>query len=190
VPRINVREAIVETALLEFHRGGFGACSVDTVTRAAGVPKGSFYNHFTSKEALGAEVVTRYAAGSGWDDELEAGLSPLQQLRVRFGAMGAVLADASFSRGCLMGNMGAELADHSPAVRAATDAGLRGWSDSIADHIRSAQARGEAAADLDADRLGRFVLNAWQGAVLRAKVVKTAEPLDDFFTAVFDTILH
>src|SRR5712664_1441331 len=62
MPRVSVREEIVESALVEFHRRGFSACSVEDITRAAGVPKGSFYNHFKSKEELGAEVVRRYSA--------------------------------------------------------------------------------------------------------------------------------
>lgn len=189
MPRPSVRENIVEAALVEFHRRGFNACSVEDITKAAGVPKGSFYNHFKSKEDLGAEVVDRYTTGSGWRSETP-GLSPLEQLRARFSAMRDDQVGYEFTRGCLIGNMGAEVADHSAVIRSQVDSSLAGWSESIADSIREAQAVDEAPAGLDADATSRFILNAWEGALLRGKVVKTSQPMDDFFTVVFDNILR
>ena len=47
-----------------FIERGFSACSVQDITEAAGVPKGSFYNHFKSKEALAAEILTQYGEGN------------------------------------------------------------------------------------------------------------------------------
>jgi TetR/AcrR family transcriptional repressor of nem operon len=96
----------------------------------------------------------------------------------------------AFTRGCLIGNMGAELADHSAMIRAQVDTSLAEWSESIADSIRAAQASGELTAGGDPERLSRFILNAWEGALLRAKVVKNSEPLDDFFAVVFEDILR
>ncbi|QRP47647.1 TetR/AcrR family transcriptional regulator [Amycolatopsis sp. FDAARGOS 1241] len=188
MPRPSVREVIVDSAVTEFHRNGFAACSVDTITRAAGVPKGSFYNHFKSKEDLGAEVVARYAASSGWRDS-HGELGPLDTLRARFTVMRDVLEDNEYTRGCLIGNMGAERADHSPVIREQVGESLTHWSDSIAESIREAQAAGEVPADRDADLLGRFVLDAWEGAIIRTKVAKSAAPLDDFFAVVFGSLL-
>ncbi|MCY0854833.1 TetR/AcrR family transcriptional regulator [Cupriavidus sp. D39] len=61
--RPSVRPLIVDAGLRVFLRGGFTASSVQDITDEAGVPKGSFYNHFESKEALGAEIVDLYAEG-------------------------------------------------------------------------------------------------------------------------------
>ena len=47
-----------------FTERGFSGCSVQDITDAAGVPKGSFYNHFKSKEALAAEIITEYGKGT------------------------------------------------------------------------------------------------------------------------------
>ena len=41
-------------------RQGYGGASVRDIVRAAGVPQGSFTNHFTSKEAFAQEVLDRY----------------------------------------------------------------------------------------------------------------------------------
>jgi TetR/AcrR family transcriptional repressor of nem operon len=185
-----VREQIVETAVVEFHRHGFAACSVDTITKAAGVPKGSFYNHFKSKEALAAEAVGRYAANAEWNNAVDPDLTPLGELRARFAAMRDVVAACDYTRGCMIGNMGEEAADHSEVIRATVRESLDGWTAGIVALIQAAQAAGEVAQELNAELLGSFVLDSWEGALLRAKVVKTGKPIDDFFVAVFDNLLR
>ncbi len=65
VPRQSVRPQLVEAALEQFHSRGFHNCSVDDITRAAGVPKGSFYNHFASKDALAVEALAAVPAALG-----------------------------------------------------------------------------------------------------------------------------
>lgn len=52
MPKPNVREQLMEAGLRTLHSQGFNGCAVQDITQAAGVPKGSFYNHFESKEAL------------------------------------------------------------------------------------------------------------------------------------------
>ena len=190
MPRASLRAEILESALVEFHRRGFAACSVENITSAAGVPKGSFYNHFKSKDDLGAEVVRRYSAASPWSAEVDPDLPPLTEMRTRFTTLREGLARRGFMQGCLIGNMGTEVADSSETIRTETAATLDRWSGRIAALIRAGQAAGDIAADRDADALGRFVVNAWEGAVTRAKVVKNDQPMDDFFTIVFDHLLH
>jgi TetR/AcrR family transcriptional regulator, transcriptional repressor for nem operon len=190
MPRAGVREVLVEAAVTEFHRHGYAACSVDTITKSAGVPKGSFYNYFASKEHLGAEVVARYAAGSAWWHEVDIGLSPLAQLRARFGAVVDMLAESQFTRGCLLGNMGTEVADRSEVIRTQVGISLCQWSEDIVAILRAARAAGEIGAGLDVEPLGSFLLDAFQGAIMHSKVVQNVEPLEDFLSVVFDTILR
>lgn len=58
--RRSVREEIVNAAVEQFHARGFNAAGVKDITDSAGVPKGSFYNHFVSKEALAVVALERY----------------------------------------------------------------------------------------------------------------------------------
>ena len=60
MPKANVREKIVDAALHLFHTRGYNGSGVNDIVVSAGVPKGSFYNHFASKEALGLETIARY----------------------------------------------------------------------------------------------------------------------------------
>jgi TetR/AcrR family transcriptional regulator, transcriptional repressor for nem operon len=190
VPRIQVREAITQAAIAEFHRRGYASCSVDTIAKTAGVPKGSFYNHFPSKEHLGAEAVAVYAATSSWWNEVDSRLSPVSQLRARFQALVDEVSDIGFRGGCLIGSMGSEVSDHSAVIRVQVSTTLDRWSESIVETLRAAQAEGEIADDLDVERLGRFVLDAFQGAVVRCKVVRSVEPYEDFLAVVFGSVLR
>jgi TetR/AcrR family transcriptional repressor of nem operon len=59
----------------------------------------------------------------------------------------------------------------------------------VADLVAEAQRNGETRADGDAQLLGRFIVNSWEGAVTRCRVDKTDEPLDDFFVTIFGFLL-
>src|ERR1700741_4051549 len=116
--RPNVRQKIVDAGLKVLIEKGFNGCGVQDITAAAGVPKGSFYNHFESKEALGAEVVDCY----GRDQRGRAALADtsvpaLQRLRTHCERLNETYAGEHFGRGCLLGNFSAELADQSPVIR-------------------------------------------------------------------------
>jgi TetR/AcrR family transcriptional repressor of nem operon len=85
--------------------------------------------------------------------------------------------------------VGTELADHSMTISAEVAASLAEWSARVTELLRAAQAAGEIGADPDPERLGRFLVNAWEGAVTRTKVIKGPEAMDDFFAVVFDRLL-
>jgi TetR/AcrR family transcriptional regulator, transcriptional repressor for nem operon len=78
---------------------------VQEITDAARVPKGSFYNYFESKEALGAEIVERYGMNNTRRAILlDKNVQPLQRLRRHFNALNDTFINSKFERGCLLGN--------------------------------------------------------------------------------------
>jgi TetR/AcrR family transcriptional repressor of nem operon len=188
MPRPSVRSYLVESALEQFHTRGFHNCSVEDITRSAGVPKGSFYNHFASKDALAIEALQQYQARSVWRTIDDADLAPLTRLRHRFEILRDALMARDYMRGCLIGNMGTELADLNPAVRAEVQASLEFRSVAAADLIRTAKESGELGTPHDPEVLGRFLIDAWEGVVLRAKVDKSPRALDGFFV-LFDSLV-
>lgn len=189
MPKLTVREKLVEAALELFHTKGFNACGVLDITNAAGVPKGSFYNHFKSKELLGLEVLDFYVKCVRFDVLHDKSKSPLQRLRLNFEEFADIHVGWRFERGCLMGNFGSEMSTQSPVIRKALKNVFNGWCDLIATVLREAQAQGEIAAKRDPDRMARFLVNSWEGAIIRAKVTRTRAPLDDFFAISFDSLL-
>jgi TetR/AcrR family transcriptional repressor of nem operon len=188
MPRVSVRPQLVESALEQFHTRGFHNCSVEDITKAAGVPKGSFYNHFPSKDALAVEVLRQYSNQSVWRTSDDGDIAPLVRLRHRFEAMRDTLIRRDYTRGCLLANMGSELADLNDDVRAEVEASLAFRSAAATEMLREAQQAGELAPSHDAATLGPFLVNAWEGVVTRTKISKSSEAMDGFF-AMFDQIL-
>jgi len=188
--RPNVREKIVDAGLKVLTEKGFNGCGVQDITTAAGVPKGSFYNHFESKEALGAEVVERYGRNNPRRAALaDKAVPPLRRLRAHFERLNEVYASARFGRGCLLGNFSAELAGQSQLIRERLADLYTAWSADIAAVIAEAQADGSVSARTSAADLGAFLLDAYEGALLRARVEKSGRAFDRFMKVVFTQIL-
>jgi len=194
--RASVRDQLIASAVDVFHARGFNGCSVQDIVDAAGVPKGSFYNHFDSKEALGVEVVRAYTAlvgayvvEAGAADILSGDATPLQRIRAYFEAVIEQNVSCGVRKGCLLGNFAIELAPHSTEIaRAVTDA-LDNWSAAVAQALAQAQAAGEVAHDADVDSLARYLVDGYEGAATRAKLIGDRAPMDEFIRTTFDFLL-
>jgi TetR/AcrR family transcriptional repressor of nem operon len=189
MPRPSVRGKLLEAALERFQAQGFNGCGVQDITDAAGVPKGSFYNHFKSKEALALEVLDQYRAGNRFDLLSDDGAAPIARLRAHFEFLAERLEGWKFTRGCLLGNFAAETADTNPAMRDAMTIAFDRWTEAVGALLRQAQARGEIDRGHDPAALARFLVYAWEGAITGAKVAKSRGPIDDFFAVAFGRLL-
>jgi TetR/AcrR family transcriptional repressor of nem operon len=187
--RQSMREEIVGAALEQFHTHGFNAAGVKGITDAAGVPKGSFYNHFDSKEALAVVALQHYGEGRRLQDLADTDVEPLTRLRTHFEFLRDETVHFGFTRGCLIGNFCAEIADHGAEIRAAVRQSLQRWAALIAEVLTEAQRTGAVRADLDPETTARFVLNAWEGALIGARADRSADAFDSFFDIVFGTLL-
>src|SRR5882724_725231 len=191
--RRNVREQLLSAGLETLHRRGFNATSVQDITEAAGVPKGSFYNHFESKEALGAEAVIKYReASDAWNATRVLGdmkAAPLTRLRKYFESLAERALKTESWSGCLLGNFACELSNQSPLIREQVAVAFAEWSDEIALVIGEAQRAGALSKDLPPKALAEFLINSWEGALLRAQVDKDRGPLQLFLKVTFSKIL-
>jgi TetR/AcrR family transcriptional repressor of nem operon len=190
MPRPSTREQIIEAGLRRFHSRGYNAAGVKDITDDAGVPKGSFYNHFDSKEALAIVALERYGNGLRIGDLTEPGSDPLARLRAHFEFLRDLVVKAGLARGCLFGNFGIEVADHSDTIRKAVNDGLHEWARHLAAAIAEAQAAGSVNAGADPAALARFLLNAWEGTLIDVRASQSAKPFDIFFTVAFGQLLR
>jgi TetR/AcrR family transcriptional repressor of nem operon len=190
MPRPSVREQIVVAALETLHQRGFNATSVQDITDAAKVPKGSFYNHFDSKESLAVEALDRYwqMVLRNLDSLGDETKPPLERLKTYFRRIGQVARDANFGPGCMVGNMSAEMPGQSRPVRDRLSIILAAWSRSIESCVRDAQADGSIRSDLDPRTIAAFLLNSWEGAVMRSKVDRDATAFEAFEQIVFTSL--
>lgn len=187
VPRPSAREQIVVSALEVLHRKGFSATSVEDITKAAKVPKGSFYNHFKSKEELAIVALDRYwqRVLNSLDLLSDTKVVPLIRLKRYFRFLNKVTRDAEFRTGCFIGNMSTEMPDQSRMIRERLAMEFTAWSRAIESCVKEAQAEGSIRQDLSANTIATFLLNSWEGAIMRSKVDRSASPLATFEDVVF-----
>lgn len=186
------RDKLVEAGLELFGQQGYAATGVQDIADAAGVPKGSFYNYFDSKEDFAVAVLDRYRQGAVEHFASLVSLdnaSPLARLEALLVGMEQQLAASDFAGGCLAGRLAQELAGEKPALREPLCEVFSAMQERLVDCLRAAQQAGELAADEDSELLASFLVNAWQGAMLRAKAAGSVEPLAAVRKVVFTRLL-
>ncbi|MGH3170891.1 MAG: TetR family transcriptional regulator C-terminal domain-containing protein [Trebonia sp.] len=190
MPRVSMRDEIVEAAVEVFHEQGFYGAGVKEITQAAGVPKGSLYNHFESKEALAVEAIQLYGSRRRVAELTCPGTPALGRLRSHFEFLRDETLHFGIRRGCLVGNFGAEAADHSEPIRATVAAGFEHWRTAIAEVIGQAQQEGTVRAEADAQLLAGFILSAWEGVLIAARTARSDEQFAEFFKVMFEDLLR
>lgn len=192
VARGQVREALIRCGTELCTERGFQVTGIDEVLKRVGVPKGSFYYYFESKHHFGEAVIENYARyfQRKLDRILEDDSdSPLTRLRHFVAEAERGMAKFEFQRGCLIGNMGQELGGLDDKYRQLLEAVLLSWQRATAACLRASAARGEiACSDSEADRLAAFFWVGWEGAILRAKLTRNAEPLRLFGSLFFELL--
>ncbi|OBH15511.1 TetR family transcriptional regulator [Mycobacterium sp. E1715] len=192
-PNPEVRRRLLAAGLELVHARGFSASGVKDITDAAGVPKGSFYAYFPSKEAFAAAILEHY-----WAD-IEARLLPIldeagpAQDRITrfFHALADEHEAGDFLLGCLIGNLSLELGGSSEPVRAELVRILDRWGAALTECVRSGQRRsGGVRRDLAAPELASQLIEAWEGAALRGKVTRSRAPYDRFEATTVPALLH
>ncbi|CAN5369795.1 TetR/AcrR family transcriptional regulator [soil metagenome] len=173
-------------------RRGFGGASVRDIVQAAGVPQGSFTNHFASKEAFGLEVLELY-----FSDNLEVLLAtlgnqarkPLDRLRDFIHWQVDSVVQDGMCNGCLLGNLSAEANDASEAMQLRLVQIFDRIEREIAACLKAARKAGQLAPRVDVDELAAFIVSGLQGALLLAKIRLSTEPVNAFERLLFKSVL-
>ncbi|WP_313436103.1 TetR/AcrR family transcriptional regulator [Stenotrophomonas sp.] len=178
----DVRQKILASGRRTMGGKGFSGVGLNEVLAAAGVPKGSFYHYFASKEAFGEALLQDYFDEylAEMDQIFRApGQTKAQQLEAYFAAW---MDNQSFDNcqgKCLAVKLGAEVADLSPAMRAALKDGTDGIIARLARAIETGAAGGSLQAGSDPAALAQSLYQLWLGASIMVKIVRTAQPFDN-----------
>jgi TetR/AcrR family transcriptional repressor of nem operon len=188
----STRDHLIDVGLGLMHRDGYNATGLADILKAADVPKGSFYHHFGSKEDFAVAALERY--GMRAREHAAAVLNdittpPVQRLRHYFSDLLKIYGQKGAIPGCMMGRFSLEIAEESPQLRKRISASFDHWQQTIATVIRQAVEQKELPAGTDPESLAGFLLNSWEGALLRSQAEKSNAPLDTFMRYVFDGVL-
>lgn len=184
------KQDLLEVGIKLLLKHGYADLGVAKLLEEAGVPKGSFYHHFASKEDFGLQAIDLYmvgvhaALGEAFRDD---GREPLDQIR-HFFAMVAEGYRGDGYLGCLLGGLGQELSGISPAFRGKVEECF----DVIASHfetaLKRAKARGQLRKRTNPRALADLLVNCWEGAALRSRLQRSASPLEQMLDFYFVSV--
>jgi TetR/AcrR family transcriptional repressor of nem operon len=181
--RQGTRELLCRTGVVALTEKGYCATGIDEILTTAGVPKGSFYNYFGSKEAFGAAVITEY--DQYFTRKIDRHLN--DETMPAVDRITAFCIDAedgmqrhAYRRGCVIGNLGQEMNALPESYRARITDVLGGWQERVAACLTTAKKNGEIPAWVDCWQSAEVFWIGWEGAVLHAKLHRSVEPLRTF----------
>ncbi|MDR9439093.1 MAG: TetR/AcrR family transcriptional regulator [Halomonas sp.] len=185
----DTRAALIRSGLEVLTEQGFTVSGIDGILKRVGVPKGSFYYYFDSKEAFGRVVMEHYGAyfANKLDQHLlDTSRRPLCRLVAFVTDARAGMERHHFRRGCLVGNLGQEAGGLPEGYRQWLRETLDDWQQRVARCLREAQEAGELSRAADCDRLAEAFWIGWEGAVMRARLEGSARPLETFITTYME----
>jgi TetR/AcrR family transcriptional repressor of nem operon len=193
MPKPSHRETLLTAGLHVVFEQGYCGASVRDIVQAAGVPQGSFTNHFPSKEAFCLEILERYftLVRENIDKTLRNdSTAPLKRLRAWVDLQIRFLEQADMRNGCLIGNYGVEASEHSKAIRERLVEIFAEVHQSSVYCLKAAVTVGELSSATDCDELAHFLYASLQGAILESKVERSSAPLKRFKKIAFSTLLR
>ncbi len=178
-PRPDTREHLLATGEVVIRGKGFAAVGLAEILAEAGVPKGSFYHYFKSKEAFGTDMLQRYFRAYGQQVQQVLGRSggTARERLLDYYRRWASHEAGNCQQACLAVKLSGEVADLSEPMREVLADGMRRVELYLAETIRKGQAEGSLHAELDADTLAPALYTLWVGAELLAKVQRSSRPL-------------
>jgi TetR/AcrR family transcriptional repressor of nem operon len=189
----STKEKILTNAARIIREKGFNNTGIQEILTAAEVPKGSFYFYFKSKEDLGLALVDYYASGIKEMGDLLLRNSPeppLDRLKIFFEAIRQRFEDEGWRAGCPIGNLTQEMGALSEGFRSKLQNALSIMQRGIRDCLEEAKSGGDLAPESDTDELAYFILNSWEGAILRMKAEGNTNPLTLCQKMIFDRVLR
>ncbi|MEU5030743.1 TetR/AcrR family transcriptional regulator [Streptomyces milbemycinicus] len=188
----DTRRIILDTAQRIMARKGYSAVGINEVLAEAGVPKGSFYHYFASKDAFGEAILKSYFADYLRDMDgvlAPSGQSSAERLMAYWQQWRETQSIEDCQGKCLAVKLGAEVADLSESMRLALKEGTSAIVDRIEHAIASGLEDGSLSVDGEARDVAQALYDMWLGASVMAKIHRSLAPLDTV-TAATRRLLH
>jgi TetR/AcrR family transcriptional regulator, transcriptional repressor for nem operon len=174
------KERLLRQGLKHFYDRGFHGTTVDAILEASGVPKGSFYHHFGSKEEFARAVLNRYtdfqlALLDRWASTPE--LSATDRLGRYVEELAELFRRSGYRRACLSGKLSTEVAVGSDTFREQIGASLLAWREHLAALLAQGQEAGDVRTDRTAEELATAILTLIQGTFVLCIATRDEEAL-------------
>lgn len=180
----DTRAQLIRCGLERLTEGGFSALTIDDVLKRTGLPKGSFYHQFETKEAFAIATLEAYADYFATKLErhfVNIDIPPLARINAFVADAAAGLARHEFRRGCLVGNLGQEASTFDAKLRQRLEAILCDWENHLAACLDAAISAGQLPPATDSAALAHAFWIGWEGAILRTRLTQSDTPLHAFY---------
>ncbi len=178
---LDTKTHLLETGYQLIAKKGFTAVGLKQILDTAGVPKGSFYHYFASKEAFGEALISNYFANYKIRLETIAqqDVSAQQKLYNYFQSWYDTQQNGCDYDKCLVVKLSAEVADISEPMRITLNTGYQQIITWLAEHIKAGWADNSVpqSENISAESMAKRWYFAWLGASLIAKTSQTNTPL-------------
>ena len=193
--KTDTRIRILRAGAELIHKRGYTATGLSDILAASSVPKGSFYHYYGSKEGFALDAVDFHLGflvswiGEALSAETSP-LGPIERLRRYFEQYRDYLGQQGFDMGCPIGNLAGESGVLSKAFREKLRDAFVLMQEPIEVCLTEARRTGELPSGMDPQETAEFILNSWEGALIRMKVQRDDKPLRAFERMVFDRLLR
>jgi len=179
----DTKAELIRSGLEHLTENGFASSGLDKILKNVGVPKGSFYFYFASKESFGHAVLSSYAQYFNKKLDvclLDSSYTPLDRIKNFVEDAKHGMTRHHFKRGCLVGNLGQEVDLLPDSFREKLIDIFDSWQNRITTCLKEAQLIGELSKEANCDDIAKYFWTGWEGAVSRAKLEKSVHPLDNY----------
>jgi TetR/AcrR family transcriptional repressor of nem operon len=189
---LKTRDRIIETGAAIIHRKGFNHTGIQEILTAAGVPKGSFYNYFKSKNDFGLAIIDyfsdhfRHIADKTLND---TAISPLNRIYQFLSAFMDHFESQNYAGGCPIGNLAQEMGDLNSEFRAKLNESMDLMIDAVVQVLSAAQQDGKIPKNLNIKDAASFIVAGWHGAIIQMKLTQSLTPLKNHRNFIFDHVI-
>lgn len=189
----DTKQKIIEIGAQIIHQKGYHHTGIQEILKAAGIPKGSFYFYFASKEDFGLQLIDYF--NNRYLETVkpithDKSLSPIKRLEKLFDWFINFFIARDYTCGCPIGNLSQEMGDLSPAFRSKLNESFEVMVKVIVELLAEGQDTGEIPPDLDLEETANFIVSGWHGALIRMKIIKGTEPLENHKRFILQTLLR
>ncbi len=181
--RSNTREEIIRKGAELIHAQGYYATGIQQILQASGIPKGSFYFYFKSKEDFGREIIDHFTSviSNIFTRYLnDRKMPPMKRFEKLFEYYESAFQKTGCSLGCPIGNLSLELADGNDRLREHLKRVIETLISQIESCLEEAKRDRSIPAGLKTADAARSIFHGFEGAILHMKVVKSIEPFQTF----------
>lgn len=188
----DTKNKLLQIGAKYIHLKGFNNTGLQEILKEANVPKGSFYFYFKSKEDFGLEIIDVFLSffeksiGYSLSDN---SLSGLERIKAFLNTTTDILNENNFVGGCPIGNLSLEMGDINEKFRLKISHAFSKMEEKIFDCLKDAQSAEEISQSIDIKSTASFIVNSWEGAIVRAKAEKSNRPMEILEEIIFTKVL-